>query len=1405
MSLRQVFGAVVGGIIGFFTGGGIIGGIRGAIAGYTIATAFEDTEVPPGPRLDNLDASFSTFGRYIPRTYGRDSLSGNIIWMQENKLQERVRRVKVADGGLFGGDQYQDQAEYFASFAVAICEGPAVVKEIYANDELIWADAAGGSANTFTNLKLFNWFGTPVYLNIGPDGEVLDVFTPDTENNRRAPIRIYAGNLEQEADPLIVEQEGPLAPAFRGVCSVVFEQLALTNEKYRNQIPRFRFVIERNGDLLEVNQTEVLPYLDSATLSTADGNQRQKASVALFRSKTSQFPPPLLNLIGWDGDSRNGQNLFTNYIRRYWVDQEGFHGNLRDLRGACVHCHYLNRNYVYVSYCRPQIGDAPYRESGQTIVTLKSWGNEILWSIPQTNPTKVTQLHFAFPVITERYLVNEFITDEFDPTGIKLPYVDGDVAWLYPWDFHEAPLSFAQGLFDTGAFSHMQPVTNSKDLYIIVWKTEESNLSTKISVAKKVGSRFAVTHLRGLDVTRYRDLVTEDAPDLPPGGSNELNMFGPAWWLAGLFPGGAPEDPIARNIHDIQAVLLDGNIYMILSGSYIKSKPLPGLFKIPLSGLSNTVVPFEKVDKITTYLGGARYRNDGENYEANVGGQETSEWQWFVEYDYDILFVDYERGALYGSSYGRSSNAYTGELSHLNNQADTHLVKIDTSNGAVEIDYGQPPGKTLGVGYPAFLNTGNVPAGGDDIWQVLEQHSIRCIGRVVNGKELITPTASYEFDEANGITNFCWLAYEPNQVLDGSVSGPDVARPSGGYQNNMGILPLNNSLESSSSFVFNHVGFTVFNEIPNPLPDGVGDYTITGSIYTEFFTNRIDVITSDTQVSVGKVLQTEVLRAGLLDEADIDFTELQNKLINGYSILDRSNLSSTFEVLQDAYLADIFEEDGKIKGRFREDAVVTRFIPFSDLRASAESDQNPELKLTIPTNYKLPSNMTATFRDPEQDYQSNSVYLHNPEVSNNIVANKIYPLVLTTDEAIKILDQVSRVTNSASKGIAEVWLTYKHSDLEVGNFIDVGLEDGSNLIIRITDIDKGRPGIVQVVGQIDKLSNYASNLSATRETNANKGTTGEDFNPVLIDSLGFEPKQGGIGPWIGSYNAVSNSARPVSVYVSYDDGNSFNYVTKLSNRSSVGVVTGLPDNFEDRLIGVPDSRFQFKFTPTSGLFQSVDLATLLQDEVTNTFFFGDDGRWELIKIKDFTDNGDGTFLAGGLISGYKGTQHNMNNHEIGDKLIRIDRSLFKFVVPFSQLYNPMLMRFTANFSETALIPYANQGLERFPLAPINLDGFKSDNGDWNLSWVRQARYNVEWVNNQDVELDELVEEYRLYILDPSDDDRVVREIVSPTPSAVYLEAEQITDWGASQATVTWAVAQYSPEIGIAGYTSIVTL
>ena len=188
------------GLFGGLITGAQIGGALGAMAGTAIDQALTPGRSVTGPRISDINIQGSAEGTAIARVFGRARLAGQLIW-----ASQFLETSSTTTSGGKGGGSASVRAtgySYSISFAVGLCAGVATrIGRVWAN------------------------------------GNLLDL--------SQYSLRFYDGGEDQQVDPLIAAIEGAAnAPAFRGLCYVVFEDMPLVD--FGNRIPQLQFEVIRS-------------------------------------------------------------------------------------------------------------------------------------------------------------------------------------------------------------------------------------------------------------------------------------------------------------------------------------------------------------------------------------------------------------------------------------------------------------------------------------------------------------------------------------------------------------------------------------------------------------------------------------------------------------------------------------------------------------------------------------------------------------------------------------------------------------------------------------------------------------------------------------------------------------------------------------------------------------------------------------------------------------------------------------------------------------------------------------------------------------------------------------------------------------------------------------------------------
>ena len=172
-------------------------------------------------KLDDLNIPKAGMGWALSRPYGRWRFNGcPVFWAPPLENIPVTTTSQQGQGGKAGSVTVTTNTEnrYYATFAVAVCDGPiAEIKQIYLNDE-IWYNAEGENTGTALNNDyiLFN------------------------------NLEIYLGTGTQNRSPTIESYEGSQIPSFRHLCYLVIRDLPVIN--FGNRIPTVSVVVRSTQD-----------------------------------------------------------------------------------------------------------------------------------------------------------------------------------------------------------------------------------------------------------------------------------------------------------------------------------------------------------------------------------------------------------------------------------------------------------------------------------------------------------------------------------------------------------------------------------------------------------------------------------------------------------------------------------------------------------------------------------------------------------------------------------------------------------------------------------------------------------------------------------------------------------------------------------------------------------------------------------------------------------------------------------------------------------------------------------------------------------------------------------------------------------------------------------------------------
>ena len=514
--------------------------------------------------------------------------------------------------------------------------------------------------------------------------------------------------------------------------------------------------------------------------------------------------------------------------------------------------------------------------------------------------------------------------------------------------------------------------------------------------------------------------------------------------------------------------------------------------------------------------------------------------------------------------------------------------------------------------------------------------------------------------------------------------------------------------------------------------------------------------------------------------ADRGITQVDGLNVDGFAdgyVIDRPmSARAAIEPLAAAFGFEPLFTGGAL--RFvRRSGRAAATLQLSDLGVTDQTDRPAKARAQAS---ELPSALTLGFVESNAAYRQGSVRVSVPaqrtrEATASVAAGlsreqALYRAEVMLNEALTARDTIS------------FHLPPGRLDLEPGD--NVTLDDLSYRIRQITD-----GAMRRVEGVATSRTLY---LGAPRPARPLRLAPPALSGPpsVIVMDLAFA--DGDIpalqrlavsaDPWPGAYTVWRSS-----------DGASFEPVQRVSTRATIGVTaTSLQPGPLWRL----DCGGSVEVILAKGVLQSVSTSAMLNGANTIAIELSGQG-WEIIGFTTSELVAENRWRLSGLLRGLAGSESlAAMGKPIGSRAVILDgsiidlasglewlgRAAFYRVAPEGRDHaDPMATAFSATAGTAALLP----------LAPVRPNARRSPAGV-TISWIRRSRIGADNWDQADVPLGEAREAYLIEILSGAS---LKRQYETAEPALVYPAADEITDFGAAQASLSLRIRQISESAG----------
>ena len=539
--------------------------------------------------------------------------------------------------------------------------------------------------------------------------------------------------------------------------------------------------------------------------------------------------------------------------------------------------------------------------------------------------------------------------------------------------------------------------------------------------------------------------------------------------------------------------------------------------------------------------------------------------------------------------------------------------------------------------------------------------------------------------------------------------------------------------------------------------------------------------------SLSKVVADLLEKVGL-SPSEYDVSDL-NEIVEGYALNQRQTVRDAISMLATAYFFDGIESSGQIKFIERggsSEVTVTEddIIPqgSDDIKVLSEKIRRPDLE--------LPQRVDVSYMSRVANYQAGTQIAQRQTVNAKDQISVNIPIVLSDRFAKQIADK-SLFTAWFNRNIHKLTLKPQYQYLDPAEIITYTDDSNVDHTIRILSIDYFPFGGIEIEAVSEDVSTYDFYIAPGDVPLIEEpGKGNPDTRLILLDLPAFPSDTDELGSLRMAVAGEGEGWKSTSIYRSDDGGesggNTFNQVVATADEAILGnALTYLgsadPNNF--------DNASELQVSLLNGTLYSVTELALLNG--ANVALCGN----EIIQFQNATLTAENKYILTKLLRGRLGTEHEIENHSVGENFILLDSAILKEGVSLNLLnlqryYKPVTAGNTV--AETDEQSFTYTGKKFLPYSPTHIEGYRDGSDNLTINWIRRTRINGEWRDYADIPLGEESEQYEIDIMDGS---TVVRTIRATTSTAEYSATDQTTDFGSPQSSVDVKIYQISAIVG----------
>lgn len=516
------------------------------------------------------------------------------------------------------------------------------------------------------------------------------------------------------------------------------------------------------------------------------------------------------------------------------------------------------------------------------------------------------------------------------------------------------------------------------------------------------------------------------------------------------------------------------------------------------------------------------------------------------------------------------------------------------------------------------------------------------------------------------------------------------------------------------------------------------------------------------------------------------------QIVPGWS-MTQGQASNAIEPLHNIFDATIRPHDFSIQGinytgTTGGTILTERFVRQGDTRYSVKIRQAAE----------LPREITINFADNAQSQQTNNVMVdRHPDATG---ARGVQSIDLTTFAC-----DVDTIRGYAERYFRRIWserrevslgLTAQHLALEPGDLRTLDL-DGQAAVYRYVKSTIRADDVIETEWKYDSAT-----LASLDGTGGAAFDRDEEVIQVALLSKGFfldipytSDADAQTTPiiYFGAAPLTEGSWTGAIGYQSIDG----EYTEEISSVPSSSPTTWgyVSSALPGRNTNLWDRTSSVTVVLQTGALTGCTEAQIDANPLLNLAAIQAGDDWEMVNFTTATLTATKTYTVSGFKRGRRGTEWAAGLHNTSDMFLLLD-NVHDAKMGLSEVGTDLSFKAITAGRTTGfpvdVVPYTGASLK--PYAPCHLRGLKdSGSGDWALAWVRRTRVGGAWTSGATIPVSETSEAYEVEIMNGASVVRTVTGLSSP--ATTWTAAQQTTDFGFGQSSVTFRVYQISDAVG----------